>query len=468
VRKYSALSFAFIFSALFFLQTPLIFNQQILADIPPGSPGGSGVNITQVSCSCDNAGTSDVENKGGQVTKANNTYTCSDGYKDHCGHAEQQCIPANGQLIDPQPSNGKTGHRYSGITCQTTITCSCNTKTNQVVCTNPVLQAAGAPQSTKVIADCNSNAGSNHTNKCEQSTDFKNTTLVTKAWDQEAPGAECQVNCSCDHPGVTGDGNNGWTCTKSGACGNREDYCQNDDTAPGGHVCVNSAKCTCNGDKTGINCTAGDGPGNAAALKKGIKIDDQNESQSFPCASGQQCVAVNGTGTSGFTFKNQPITGVSCENVELPPPPSPPCAQWANGQCVSFSSGFGAFATDPAGFVQTLFALMLSVSGGIALLLIIRAGYQLMTSQGKPEQLQNGRDQLIAAIVGLVFLIFSFVFLELIGVDIFHIPGFSGANTGGTCAPNSCIQESLCTAKDPGHCNNSPTNGCKPGYGCEQ
>jgi hypothetical protein len=83
---------------------------------------------------------------------------------------------------------------------------------------------------------------------------------------------------------------------------------------------------------------------------------------------------------------------------------------------------FGDVSTDPAGFIVKIFAILLSLSGGIALLLIIRAGYSIMTSQGKPEQLQQGREQLIAAIVGLIFLIFSFVLLQLIGIDILKIP----------------------------------------------
>ena len=128
-----------------------------------------------------------------------------------------------------------------------------------------------------------------------------------------------------------------------------------------------------------------------------------------------------------------PVPGGVCDKsknkdqgpTQPPPPPLPPCQQWnGQGQCLSFGSTFGGFSTDPVGFIEKIFALLLSISGGIALLLIIKAGYQMMTAQGKPEQLQNARDQLVAAIVGLLFLIFSFVFLQLIGFDILHIPGF--------------------------------------------
>jgi len=120
-----------------------------------------------------------------------------------------------------------------------------------------------------------------------------------------------------------------------------------------------------------------------------------------------------------------------------PPPPSPPCKTWANGVCTMFNSPFAGFSTNPEGFIQKIFAILLSVSGGIALLLIIKAGYQLMTAQGNPEKLNNAREQLVAAIVGLVFLIFSFVFLQLIGFDILHVPGFGGA-PGGGASPQSC------------------------------
>ena len=47
-----------------------------------------------------------------------------------------------------------------------------------------------------------------------------------------------------------------------------------------------------------------------------------------------------------------------------------------------------------------------------------------MTSQGDPEKVKNARDQLTAAIVGLLFIIFSLALLELITRDILGLPGF--------------------------------------------
>ena len=150
----------------------------------------------------------------------------------------------------------------------------------------------------------------------------------------------------------------------------------------------------------------------------------------------QDCGGSNPGCCAGLTCQS----GKCVATPSIPLPPSPPCKQWAaNGSgCEIFATGLGDLAPKPAAFVQNLFGILLSFSGGIALLLIIRAGYRLMTSQGKPEQIQQGRDELIAAIVGLVFLIFSLVFLQLIGFDILRIPGFGAAQTGSIGKGGSC------------------------------
>jgi hypothetical protein len=130
----------------------------------------------------------------------------------------------------------------------------------------------------------------------------------------------------------------------------------------------------------------------------------------------------------------------------------------ANGNCPAFTTAFGDISTDPGGFISAVFGVLLAVSGAIALLLIARAGYRIMTSEGKPEAVKEGRDQLIAAIVGLMLLIFSLVFLELIGVDILKIPCL-GNNPCSTAngTPNQSISmlgcvKTLYTPGSSGQC----------------
>ncbi len=151
-----------------------------------------------------------------------------------------------------------------------------------------------------------------------------------------------------------------------------------------------------------------------------------------------------------FFHPGQPPKDTSCslENAgDATPPliaPLPQCAIWAfldgtpvpepqeqyikdnnpEVKCIEVATGVGPIKTDPFDFVKSILSILLSLAGGIAVILIIISGYRLMTSQGNPETVQAARDQLTSAIVGLLFIIFSLVILQVIGVDILRIPGF--------------------------------------------
>ena len=66
----------------------------------------------------------------------------------------------------------------------------------------------------------------------------------------------------------------------------------------------------------------------------------------------------------------------------------------------------------------------IGVGGGIAFLLIVLAGFQIMTSSGNPDKLKAGQELMTSAIAGLMLLIFSVFILRIIGVDILGLPGF--------------------------------------------
>lgn len=75
-------------------------------------------------------------------------------------------------------------------------------------------------------------------------------------------------------------------------------------------------------------------------------------------------------------------------------------------------------------FVKILFQVLLSLSGGIALLIIIFAGFSMALSQGNPEKVKGAQETLTGAIVGLLFIILSVAILQIIGVNILGLPGF--------------------------------------------
>lgn len=65
------------------------------------------------------------------------------------------------------------------------------------------------------------------------------------------------------------------------------------------------------------------------------------------------------------------------------------------------------------------------IGGGIAFLLMVYAGFMIMSSTGNPERLKAGQELLTSSIAGLIMLIFSVFVLRLIGVNILDLPGFS-------------------------------------------
>jgi hypothetical protein len=98
-----------------------------------------------------------------------------------------------------------------------------------------------------------------------------------------------------------------------------------------------------------------------------------------------------------------------------------PCS--GTGDC-TIQTAIGPISTNPQSFTESIFNAILGIAGGIALLLIMVSGYKYMTSQGNPEAVKAATEQLTSAIIGLLFIILSFVILEIIGVDILKIPGF--------------------------------------------
>jgi len=65
----------------------------------------------------------------------------------------------------------------------------------------------------------------------------------------------------------------------------------------------------------------------------------------------------------------------------------------------------------------------IGVAGGTSFILMIVAGFLIMTSSGNPQRTKAGKELLTAAIAGLLMIIFSVYLLNLIGVRILRIPG---------------------------------------------
>lgn len=91
---------------------------------------------------------------------------------------------------------------------------------------------------------------------------------------------------------------------------------------------------------------------------------------------------------------------------------------------VSINTALGCIPTEPGALFGKFFSFGIGIAGGIAFLLILFGGFQILVSSGNPEQMAAGKELVSSAIAGLLLIIFSVFLLRVIGVDILGIPKF--------------------------------------------
>jgi len=93
-------------------------------------------------------------------------------------------------------------------------------------------------------------------------------------------------------------------------------------------------------------------------------------------------------------------------------------------------TALGCLPSDPKELVIWVLGGVIGIGGGIAFLLMLFGGFQVLTSAGDPERLNSGKDVIGSALTGLLLIIFSLFILRLIGVDILGL-GNVGFKLGG-------------------------------------
>ena len=95
----------------------------------------------------------------------------------------------------------------------------------------------------------------------------------------------------------------------------------------------------------------------------------------------------------------------------------------------SCDTAIGSIPTNLGDFASAILRIALGISGGIILILMVIGSIRVMTSSGDPQRTGAGRDMIIAAVAGALFIAFSVMILEFLGVAVVPIPGlkyFSG------------------------------------------
>jgi len=130
--------------------------------------------------------------------------------------------------------------------------------------------------------------------------------------------------------------------------------------------------------------------------------------------------------TDGFLYWRIPLTvklgggsvGSPSGGGGTGPPGTNPCA---GGTC---PTAFGNISTNPTTFAGKILSIATGLAGGIALILMVIGSIRVLMSSGDQQRLAAGRDMIVAAVAGLLFLIFSVLILRFIGVNLLgSIPG---------------------------------------------
>lgn len=154
---------------------------------------------------------------------------------------------------------------------------------------------------------------------------------------------------------------------------------------------------------------------------------------------GNYSFAVNGLGGEVCSVNFTVIAGAVPPGAGIAPPPPTACADptkctLAGGSSCNdpndpsrgpgFKTAIGCVHTSPIEFTKDAMAFLLGIGGGLAFLMMILGAFQMLTSAGNPETLQTGRERLQSAVIGLLFVIFATLLLQIIGFDILRLPGF--------------------------------------------
>ena len=174
---------------------------------------------------------------------------------------------------------------------------------------------------------------------------------------------------------------------------------------------------------------------------------------STQCASSPTGVPVNliGTCPAGYS-PSRPFDLVSCSCIKdetppqiIPPVPAPipgdgthistPSAESKGVRCETergsvqtdgsgIMTAIGCIPTEPQRLIQGLLRIGTFAGGGIAFLLMLLAAIQMITAEGNPNVIKTSQEKFYSAIIGLLFIIFSVLLLQVTGVDLLGLKGF--------------------------------------------
>jgi len=132
-----------------------------------------------------------------------------------------------------------------------------------------------------------------------------------------------------------------------------------------------------------------------------------------PFKSGSFTVDLNQVGSAKI---------INCGTIDCPlcggAPGKNPCKDLDGDGIPECPTAIGNIPFDMVPFARRILQIGIGLSGGIVLILMVIGSIRVVTSSGDQQKLNGGRDMIIAAVFGLLFLIFSVMILRFIGFNI--------------------------------------------------
>lgn len=131
--------------------------------------------------------------------------------------------------------------------------------------------------------------------------------------------------------------------------------------------------------------------------------------------STSSCNCVQVSGTSGKYGTIADCLAAAC----TPPPASQTLSTCGSGNNEGIPTAIGCIPITSVGALTTFFLRWgIGISGGVAFLSMIYAGFLIMSSAGDPKRLQTGQELVTSSVSGIILLVFSIFILRLVGVNI--------------------------------------------------
>jgi hypothetical protein len=172
-------------------------------------------------------------------------------------------------------------------------------------------------------------------------------------------------------------------------------------------ICNSSNRCVWDGNTcltAGATCTSG-----STDCCKSANLSCQNSGAgTWTCSvtnmAGTPCTTEGACGTSGGECKpGFKCTGGACVAVSA----ADPCV-------LSLSNTYNTYLNSFDSLLAAIYRLLFPIGIVLGVFFIVLAGYKIMVSEGNPQKVKEGQEELTAAVLGTLFILLSVVLLRII------------------------------------------------------